>query len=132
MRKVFLALGLVTGLISIGAFAHQSSGTDFPDLDFSADLKVQVSPKRQILALQAEGVGYHTLFIGNGLVPDEGCDQTDRAIIVGAADEGEALFEAALMAKVRTRPVQLVVEGCAVLRPGSMTTAPQVVRLLVF
>ena len=125
MKKIALFLGLLACVISIAAFANQNF-----DMDFVIDPKAQTSPFERFRSIETRESGFHAVFL-NVEVPDEGCDLTDRAIIVATTDGGRAMFNTALMAFVNGRRAVVRVDGCISLAPGSSLTAPRAVKVQI-
>lgn len=121
---------LVICIIAVVAAAAWSSRADSAQPGSGFDLKGQNSALTSVSAVETRDSGIHAIYL-NDAIPDEGCDLTDRAIVLGTQDHGGAMLDAAMTALAYSRRVVVRVEGCSVLTPASKTTAPRVVRILI-
>jgi hypothetical protein len=76
--------------------------------------------------------GLHSVFLSGGVaIPNEGCTLVDRAVINEYDIGGKTEVSVLLAALVSGKTVTLRVDGCKEIAPGSATTAPRIVKVLI-
>lgn len=116
----------LTLLISLSLFAFANNKLAFGG---------ENSENMRITQIVARNSGHHNIYF-DGIVPqNEGCTHNDRAILVETGEEnpgGRGMFSLLLLAFSMDIPVQIRVDGCALLNPEGSTTdffSPRITKL---
>jgi hypothetical protein len=82
-----------------------------------------------IRAIAARDTGVQVLSF-YGTVPDQGCTNNDRAVIVETSLGGASMYLLALSAAANGKSVGIRVDGCVAFNPEEpMLTAPRIIRI---
>lgn len=110
MKKLVLALTLLTLILSVAAYASQTvSGRHVHSVKFKE--------------------GDFPIIRTTGTLPDEGCGSTDRGIIDDSTDDGKSMVETARLALLYGKRIDLAVDGCLETSVSSGNIAPKIIMV---
>ena len=107
---------LLVSILTLSAYAHAADNTAVVN----------------IKSIELRDTAHHAIFV-NGAVPFEGCDLSDRAILIENVGSGRAMLGTAMLALGADKKVTIRVDGCTEINPGQTTlTAPRAVKMQIY